>query len=129
MVFAVAEVESHFNPQAVSAVGAIGIMQIMPSTGEWIASVLCVPDYNVDDLFDPELNLRFGTFYLSYLFSVFSEEWQIIASYNAGEGVVRGWIDENVTFDSIPYHETLDYVRKVKRALSRYRRKKYAAFD
>ena len=119
LVFAICETESHFDPRAVSPVGAVGLMQIMPSTGEWIASRLGI-DYESDMLFDPLLNLRFGTFYLSYLSASFSEKWQVVAAYNAGEGVVRGWIEEGITETTIPYRETFVYVRRVNRVLARY---------
>ena len=129
LVFALAEVESHFNPQAVSPVGAVGIMQIMPATGDWIAGLLGMNNYKEKDLLDPVVNLRFGAYYLAYLKSLFSEEWQVVVAYNAGETVVRSWIAEGVTPESIPYPETSAYLIKVKRALSRYRSKKYAGFD
>lgn len=129
LIFAVCEVESHFNPRALSPTGAVGIMQIMPSTGEWIASRLGVADYHEEDLYDPTVNVRFGTYYLSYLGNLFSEEWQIIAGYNAGEGAVRSWIEGGLTEADVPYMETSSYLRKVKRALSYYRHKKIAAFD
>ena len=130
IIFAVAEVESHFNPQAKSKKGAIGIMQIMPETGAWIATSLGIEGYQDSDLQDAEINIRFGTWYLSYLLSRFEESWQGLAAYNAGEGKVRGWIEEGVdSIDMIPLSETLSYVKKVEAAISRYRRKKYAAFD
>ena len=130
LVFAIIETESHFNSRAVSSVGAIGIMQIMPQTGDWIATSLSIESFNDDMLFDPELNIRFGTWYLAYLTTVFDEKWQIICAYNAGEGSVRRWIEElSVTRDGIPIHETAAYLTKVERAQSRFRRKKYASFD
>ena len=129
LIFAVAETESHFNPHAESIAGAIGIMQIMPNTAEWIASSLNVEIIR-QDLYDPEINIRFATFYLSYLFSIFDDPWQVIAAYNAGEGRVREWIKSGITSpDNIPLEETVYYVEKVERALSYYRKKKFAAFD
>ena len=130
LVFAVIETESHYNPRAVSPVGALGIMQIMPQTGSWIATCLSIENYNEELLFDPEVNIRFGTWYLSYLTSVFDENWQIVCAYNAGEGCVKRWIeDEGVTRESIPIAETAEYLAKVERAQSYYRRKKYASFN
>ncbi len=130
LIFAICETESHFNTQAESPKGALGIMQIMPKTGEWIASQMGITEYKNSDLFDAELNIRFGSWYLSYLMSRFDESWQIVAAYNAGEGTVKGWIDSGIDeIDDIPISETVFYVRRVQRARSRYRRKKYAAFD
>ena len=130
VVFAIADVESHFNPRAKSSAGAIGIMQIMPATGKWIANNLLLDDYQEDDLFKADTNIRFGTWYISYLFSVFEEEWQVFAAYNAGEGAVKEWIKEK-TFqkEDIPYPETANYVKKVERAQARYANKKIAAFN
>lgn len=130
VVFAVIETESHFNPVAISPVGAVGIMQIMPNTARWIASYLLLENYFDEYLLDPEINIRYGTRYLSYLFSVFDEMWQGIAAYNAGEGTVKGWLNQGgITRETIPIAETATYVDRVERALSRYRSKKYASFD
>ena len=129
LVAAIIEVESHFDPHAVSRVGAVGLMQIMPSTGEWIADRLGVEPYVEDDLCDPAVNLRFGCYYLSYLASTFDDLWQIIAAYNAGEGVVMGWNARGVTVETIPYPETARYVRRVTDAIPRYRSKKFRSFD
>ena len=129
LIYAIAEIESRFNPSAVSPVGAVGIMQIMPATGEWIAARLEMAAYREEDLFDPEINFRFGAYYLSYLATCFAERWHIIAAYNAGEGAVKAWLSEGITRESIPYPETAAYLRKVERAFSHYQGKKYCAFD
>ena len=129
IIFAVAETESHFNAQAVSPVGAIGVMQIMPKTGQWIASKLSFIDYSDDDLYDLQINIRFGAFYIFYLMGLFSERWMVMAAYNAGENVVRGWLDDGVvSIEMIPYPETKSYVKKVERAICYYHKKKFAIF-
>ena len=130
IVFAVCETESHFNPQAYSPMGAVGIMQIMPETGRRIAGVLLIDDYQDENLYRPEVNIRFGAYYLSYLFSIFEEDWQVYAAYNAGEGAVKGWLEDK-TFqkDAIPYDETAKYVFKVERAVRRYAKKNLLAFN
>ena len=128
--FAVCDTESHYNSKAKSPSGAIGIMQIMPQTGEWIAKTLGYPDYKISDLYNVDFNLQFGIFYLSYLFTKFDEDWQVFAAYNAGEGVVRSWLNAGLSSqEAIPYVETKNYVAKVKRAISYYRNKKFVAFD
>ena len=130
VVFAVAEVESHYNPKAESKVGAIGIMQLMPKTATWIAQCLSIEEFKEEDLYDAQTNIRFGAWYLSYLYTVFKEDWQVFAAYNAGEGVVKNWIeDENFKKEDIPYSETAFYVKKVERAAARYAKKNFAAFD
>ncbi|HAE88850.1 MAG TPA: lytic transglycosylase [Clostridiales bacterium] len=130
VVFAVAEVESHFNPKAKSKVGAIGIMQLMPKTASWIAQNLSIEEFKEEDLYDAQTNIRFGVWYLSYLYIVFEEDWQVFAAYNAGEGAVKDWIeDKNFKKEDIPYSETAFYVKKVERAVKRYAKKNFAAFD
>ena len=130
VVYAVAEVESHFNSKAKSSAGAIGIMQLMPETALWIAENLAIEDYKEEYLYLPEVNIRFGTWYLSYLFSVFDEDWQVYAAYNAGVGTVKGWLEEkSFSKEDIPYPETAQYVRKVERAAKRYAKKKLLAFN
>ena len=130
IIFAVCESESHFTPRATSSKGALGIMQIMPETGAWIATSLGIEGYQDSDLLNAEINIRFGCWYLSYLLSRFDERWQGIAAYNAGEGTVRSWLVAGIDkMDLIPITETAAYVKNVENAISRYRRKKYAAFD
>ena len=131
LLFAVAETESHFNATAKSKAGAIGLMQIMPKTGEWIADLLSIKNYSESDLYDPKINIRFASYYLAYLSSVFSEEWQVIAAYNAGEGAVKEWIEGKgvLSPEEIPYLETKEYVKRVKRAIRYYKDKKFVAFD
>jgi len=125
-VFAVIRIESGFRESVVSEKGAIGLMQILPKTGEWIAEELSFEEYTDDSLFDPTINIRFGCFYLSYLHRLFEQDWAVFASYNAGEGRVSEWISKGIVEEDIPYPETLQYVRKVKRAMKYYVSKKIA---
>lgn len=101
--------ESKFDPNAVSAAGAMGLMQIKPSTGAYIAAALKVP-YSDERLFDPAYNIELGAYYLSYLFKRFNTEADVLAAYNAGEGRVRQWLTDEVGYQ---YQETSDYVRRV----------------
>lgn len=116
LVYAVIRAESSFNPHAVSSAGAVGLMQIMPSTAEFIrrniksdVSLYCV-----------EGNVRMGCWYLAYLGRIFSEKSECIAAYNAGEGSVKGWLknreylDANGRLKVIPFPETKKYVERVK---------------
>lgn len=113
-VYAVIKVESGFNRNAKSAKGAIGLMQILPSTAEYIC-----PDETGIDLYNPETNVFTGVKYLSYLTDKFDDEKVALAAYNAGEGNVITWLsDENFSKDGktlsvIPFKETRIYVEKV----------------
>ena len=116
LLFAVIRVESNFNSGAVSSAGAVGLMQIMPSTASFIGSVLG----EEPDLLDARQNIRAGAWYLRYLLDKFGDRTLAVAAYNAGEGTVRGWIREGLCgvedgLRRFPYKETDGYVRKVKK--------------
>ena len=109
--------ESRFEAQIRSSSGAIGLMQIMPDTGSWIASKKGISNYNLDK---PEDNINFGTWYLDYTHSRYANNSMLaVASYNAGPGAVAQWVEEKGVGDpdefvnNIPYDETRDYVSKV----------------
>ena len=109
--------ESRFEAQIRSRSGAIGLMQIMPDTGSWIASKKGVNSYNLDN---PADNISFGTWYLDYTHSRYGDNSMLaVASYNAGPGAVGQWVegrqigDPDEFVNSIPYEETRDYVSKV----------------
>jgi soluble lytic murein transglycosylase len=109
--------ESRFEAQIISSAGAIGLMQVMPETGAWIASKKGVSNYNLNK---PEDNIVFGTWYLDYTHNEYGNNSMLaVASYNAGPGAVGRWVEERGVGDpdefvnSIPYDETRDYVSKV----------------
>lgn len=123
LVCAVIYAESGFRPDAVSVDGARGMMQIMPETGEWIASKLGEDDFDVERLFEPELNVRYGCWFLNYLFNRFSgDARKALAAYNAGQGNVDSWLEQpeyspdGETLEYIPVRETRNYVKKVQAA-------------
>jgi len=112
--------ESLFEPDAVSWVGARGLSQIMPSTGIWVARRLGVRGFRTRDLLDPELNIRFGTYYLAEQREEFEGDvMKALAAYNGGpENVDRWWgygggADTDVFVEDIGYAQTNDYVRRV----------------
>lgn len=107
LIKAVIHVESHFNPQAVSRVGAQGLMQLMPGTAD---------QYSVQDPFDPRENIRAGSKHLSYLLRKYNYNLDLaLAAYNAGEARVS-------QYGGVPpYRETQNYVRRVKQAQEQYR--------
>ena len=120
LVLAIIKTESKFDKNAVSSAGAIGLMQVIPSTGVWIAEKLNVENFKIDDLYNEEINIKFGCFYLKYLFDRFEDESVVICAYNAGPNLVASWLlDENYsknnkTLLKTPYEETNNYLTKVK---------------
>ncbi|MBQ7224844.1 MAG: lytic transglycosylase domain-containing protein [Clostridia bacterium] len=110
LLCAVINCESSFDARAVSKKGAVGLMQIMPSTAKWCAQKLGI-EYSENDLFDPEYNIKIGAYYLSYLLQKFGSEKLALCAYNAGEGNVIKWLNENRK--DIPFSETRGYVPRV----------------
>jgi soluble lytic murein transglycosylase len=127
LVYAVMREESGYQPKVVSIVGARGLLQIMPETGRQLASDLGIP-FEPDDLFDPALNVRLGSYYLSELSRRFSgRDSAAIGSYNAGPEAVARWLDERGSLEddewveTIPYSQTRSYVKRVLRSQWAYR--------
>ncbi|MGN1234760.1 MAG: lytic transglycosylase domain-containing protein, partial [Christensenellaceae bacterium] len=125
LVYAIIKAESRFDPSVQSRVGAIGLMQIMPSTKEYVRKLY---GYENGDLFDAEYNLKIGIAYVSYLTRKYKCTETAIAAYNAGEGNVNAWLkDETCSSDGvhlqkIPFAETRRYVRRVKKYLRVYQK-------
>jgi soluble lytic murein transglycosylase len=118
--------ESGYRPTVVSTVGARGLLQIMPETGERLAQEVALADFDPDDLFEPPINIRLGAHYLRTLLIRFDGQLSAaIASYNAGPSAVERWIDPELEDDewveSIPYDQTRAYVKRVLRSLYAYR--------
>ena len=120
LVAAVIKNESEFRPGAVSPVGAVGMMQIMPETGEWIAGQMGLADYSVDSLYNPGINIRMGCWYLSELKFEFRDNLLLMMmAYNAGRGNTHGWMNANGwdyafgEIRKIPYPESRNYVASV----------------
>lgn len=127
LIASVANVESNFNENAISNKGAMGIMQLMPSTAEWIAGKLGV-DYSENLLYDGKYNIRLGSYYLSYLINYFKDEKLGLCAYNAGLGVVKGWLQDdryskNGELETIPYKETLHYYNRILKNYKYYKNK------
>ena len=126
LVASVIWVESKFNPDAKSEKGALGLMQIMPDTGGWIAEKLEYQGFAADDLLEPETSITFGCWYLNYLNTRFSgEKTLMLAAYNSGPGRVDEWLtDENYSEKGslilIPYGETDDFVQRVEKTYEIY---------
>jgi soluble lytic murein transglycosylase len=112
LVAAVVYVESRFDPNATSAAGAIGLMQLLPDTAKGIALRTGGDRFVVADLRDPEINVRYGSWYLDNLREKYGDVSLALAAYHAGQGTVDHWRAEGL---GIPLPATRDYVRKVER--------------
>ena len=120
LVAAIIKNESNFKHKAVSGVGAVGLMQIMPETGRWIAEQMGLADYKDSDLYITKTNIRMGCWYVGELDHEFKQNMTLVMiAYNAGRGQTREWMQENGwTYDfndvqAIPYADTREYVAKV----------------
>jgi soluble lytic murein transglycosylase len=113
--------ESSFNPHAVSAAGARGLMQLMPSVGAQLARSAHYPVWDPALLFDPDVNIQLGVTHLAAAMAKYTAPARVLAAYNAGDARVDRWTDKPGTADPevfaerIPYNETRDYVRIVQR--------------
>ena len=119
LLAAVIESESKFNPNAESKAGAVGLMQLTPSTAKGIAQYTGGSRFRVSDLKNPDINIRYGAWYLGHLLDKYGNERLALAAYNAGQDNVDRWEREHV---GIQFHETRDYVDKVERLKKIYRR-------
>ncbi len=120
LICAMINVESSFDKDALSYRGAKGLMQIMDTTGEWGAKELGIENFTPDMLFDPEINIKIGCWYINKLNDQFEgQQDTVLSAYNAGSGHVSGWLDDEsyshdgMTLHSIPFEETNNYVKKV----------------
>ena len=115
--------ESKFR-DATSRAGALGLMQITPDTAEHIARLSGATTFRVGDLSDPEINIRYGAFYLRYLMNRYHGNIVLVlAAYNGGPGNVDRWLSEGRTrVRDIPFAETREYVKRVLDARADYRR-------
>ena len=102
--------ESKFDAGAESRSGAIGLMQLTPATAHGIAVRTGGSRFETADLLNPEINIRYGSWYLANLFRKYGDERLVLAAYNAGQGNVDRWQAEG---KSIAFSETRAYVARV----------------
>ena len=123
-VSAIIRNESSFRPTVESAVGARGLMQLMPDTAEWIAHKLKIEGYAFDRMYDPESNIMFGCWYLNYLSSLFGgDPVAVTCAYHAGQGEIISWLSDSrysvdgraLTMDRLPEGPTKQYAGRVTR--------------
>jgi soluble lytic murein transglycosylase len=111
--------ESKFRPEVQSKSGAIGLMQLQPATAKGIALRTGGSRFRVEDLYDPEINVRYGSWYLRHLLDKYRDEETALAAYNAGQRNVDGWLRSG---GGIRFAETRHYVSRVEDLRDVYRR-------
>jgi soluble lytic murein transglycosylase len=111
--------ESKFRADARSKSGAIGLMQLLPDTAKGIAIHTGGTQFRTSDLYDPEINVRYGAWYLHHLMLKYGDERTALAAYNAGQDNVDRWRRDGV---GIRFPETRAYVDRVEELKGTYRR-------
>ncbi|SHJ54042.1 lytic transglycosylase domain-containing protein [Tepidibacter formicigenes] len=118
LVFAIIKTESKFFPYAKSSKEAKGLMQISEGTQKWAMEDLNIENSNI---FDPQVNIKIGCWYINKLFEQFEDIDLVIAAYNGGSGNVDKWLKDDrysyngINLTNIPFKETKNYVNKVKK--------------
>lgn len=124
LLYALMREESHFHYSIRSHASAVGLMQLMPATAEWLAPKMQLDNYS---LTNPDDNIHFGSYFLNYLFTLFDDVEWVMAAYNAGQGRVRRWertykpYPRDIQNELIPIEETRHYIRKVSRSYHIYK--------
>jgi soluble lytic murein transglycosylase len=128
LVYAVIRTESDFDSGAVSSAGAVGLMQLMPQTFKWLTDEILFEHMESGMIYDPETNIRYGTYYLSRLYDRYGN-WEVaLAAYNGGPGNVDKWLENDRYADGegglkrIPFRETRHFVVRVTDARDMYER-------
>ncbi len=127
LIASIINVESSYNNNAKSNKQALGLMQIKLETATYVANLNGMTSPTEDELFNPEINIQFGTLYFKYLQGKFDDVVTSLCAYNAGETRVRSWLknaeysSDQKTLKIIPYKETKNYVNKVLKNLKFYK--------
>lgn len=119
LLAAVIEQESKFRADAKSSAGAIGLMQLLPATAKGIAIHTGGSKFVISDLYNPEINIRYGAWYLHHLLQRYGDEKTALAAYNAGQQNVDRWRAKG---EGVQFPETRAYIDKVERLKDIYRR-------
>lgn len=129
LLYAVIKTESNFDPNARSHAGAVGLMQMIPETFQWIQRYVHGEElYGDETLSDPEVNIRYGSIVLQYLTEKYGDEKTALYAYNAGSGNVDKWLgdprysNDGKTLHTIPFGETRRYVERIETAQKIYRK-------
>ena len=127
LLLALVRQESFYDPEAGSSAGALGLTQVIPSTGESIAATLGTEGFTASDLYRPNVSLKFGASYLSdQLKQLDGDPYRALAAYNGGPGAASSaadsaGADEDLFVEDLEFDETRDYVRLVLENYARYR--------
>lgn len=128
LIAALIKTESNFRPHAESKKGAKGLMQITTPTGEWIAQTMGMKSFDESMLFDPETNIKLGSWYVEHLADYYNGSFDLVfAAYNGGRGNVDKWLkDKSYSLDgrslnAIPFSETENFVKKLRKNYSVYK--------
>ena len=126
LVYAVIKAESEFDEKAVSDKGAVGLMQIMPSTAEEAAAKIGMENYSPKMLTEPDINIRIGCYYIAFLLDRYGGDVRTaMAAYNAGYGNVDNWLAceqaEIISAEIIPFGETKKYIVKIINNYDKYK--------
>ena len=129
LVYSIIRSESNYKEDVVSNKGAMGLMQIMPDTGKWVAEKLAIKNFTSQDLLDSEKNIMIGVWYFKYLLDKFNGELSLaIAAYNAGPTNVSKWLEQEeysndgLTLNNIPFEETKKYEKKIMNTYTMYKK-------
>ena len=131
IIYAVIRTESDFDENAVSSAGAVGLMQIMPSTFEWLTNDVLKENLPIESIKDPDTNIKYGVAMLSRLYKYYGNWETVFAAYNAGMGNVNKWLEDRTISDrngnlrNIPFEETRRYIEKVTNAIKVYNKLYY----
>ncbi len=128
LVTSIIWVESKFDTKAISSKGAKGLMQIASITGNWASRELKIEDYTESLLYEPDINIKIGCWYLDRLRKEFRNNiYLVLAAYNGGSGNVTKWLqdirysDDGNTLKEIPFVETKNYIERVNRSYKMYK--------
>ncbi len=106
--------ESSFRAQVISKTGAIGLMQLMPSTATQLANKRKIKNFKIQDLFNPSINLDFGCYFLNQLHKNFNDREHVLIAYNAGPGNLVRWQGKGGNLIEQSFPETRQYVVKIR---------------
>lgn len=117
LILSIIREESRFNKDSKSSAGAVGLMQVLPSTADWIATQRGIK-YDKNTLSDPKINIDYGSWYLRYLTDELKSDTLALEAYNAGIAKVLDWEKENP--GAVPFIETEKFVKRVNQSHQKY---------
>jgi soluble lytic murein transglycosylase len=127
-VAAVIQQESKFKKNAKSYKNASGLMQITEGTANWIADMIPIQNFKYVDIFQPEININIGTYYLKKLSNDYNNNMQfVLIAYNAGSGNLAKWVKnkdyslDGTSIHTIPFKETREYVANIEKSQVKYK--------